>query len=73
MPNPRGNPDFGVKYRFDYGRDQPLTEQVKAVVSPCVKEELLKLASARNCTVPDLIREALNTYLANQKIENISA
>ncbi len=73
MANPHGNPDFGVKYRFDYGRDEPLTEQVKAVVSPTVKEELRQLASARNCTVPDLIREALNVYLANQKIENVSA
>lgn len=62
-----GNPDFGTKYRLNYGRDVPLSEQVKAQVYPEVKEELKKLAEDKRCTVPDLIREALNQYLARER------
>ncbi len=63
MANPRGNPDFGTKYKFNYGREKPLTEQVKAVVYPEMKEKLKKLAEKKQCTVPDLIRDALEQYL----------
>lgn len=62
-----GNPEFGTKYRFDYGRDVPLTEQVKAQVYPDVKERLKKLADNKKCTVPDLVREALEQYLAHEE------
>ncbi|MBW4512172.1 MAG: CopG family transcriptional regulator [Scytonematopsis contorta HA4267-MV1] len=61
-----GNPDFGVKYRANYGRSEPLTAQVKAVVYPSVKENLKLLADEEGCTVPDLIREAIDQYLANK-------
>ncbi|MGL5832774.1 MAG: ribbon-helix-helix protein, CopG family [Waterburya sp.] len=64
MARPGGNPDFGTKYKFDFGRNQPLTEQVKAVVYPEMKQQLQKLAQERKCTVPDLIRDALEQYLA---------
>jgi hypothetical protein len=64
MARPGGNPDFGTKYKFDFGRNQPLTEQVKAVVYPEMKQQLQKLAQERQCTVPDLIRDALEQYLA---------
>lgn len=64
MPNPNGNPDFGTKYRLSYGRDKPLTDQVKAVVYPEIKQKLKELADKKNCTVPDLVREALEMYLA---------
>lgn len=47
MPNPNGNSDFGTKYRFDYGRDKPLTEQVKAVVYPEIKQKLKDLADKK--------------------------
>ena len=62
-----GNPEFGTKYRFDYGRDVPLSEQVKAQVYPDVKERLKKLAENKKCTVPDLVREALKQYLAHEE------
>ncbi|BAZ09794.1 hypothetical protein NIES4071_16040 [Calothrix sp. NIES-4071] len=62
-----GNPEFGSKYRFDYGRDVPLTEQVKAQVYPDVKERLKKLADNKKCTVPDLVREALEQYLMREE------
>jgi len=65
-----GNPDFGTKYKFDFGRDKPLTEQVKAVVYPEMKQQLKKLAIERQCTVPDLIRDALEQYLATSQPEN---
>ena len=64
MARPGGNPDFGTKYKFDFGRNQPLTEQVKAVVYPEIKQQLKDLAKERKCTVPDLIRDALEQYLA---------
>ncbi|MDF5724394.1 MAG: CopG family transcriptional regulator [Rhizonema sp. PD37] len=66
MARPGGNPDFGTKYRFDNGRDEPLSEQVKAQVHPEVKLYLKSLANQRKCTVPDLIREAIDLYLAEQ-------
>lgn len=63
MARPGGNPDFGTKYRFDYGRDKPLTAQVKAQVSPEVKEKLRILAQQRECSVPDVLRSAIDEYL----------
>lgn len=68
MSNPRGNPDFGVKYRFDYGRSEPLSAQVKAQVSPILKEKLKLLADKQSCTVPDIIREALELYVSSKDI-----
>jgi Ribbon-helix-helix protein, copG family len=67
-----GNPDFGTKYKFNFGRDVPLTEQIKAVVYPETKEALKKLALDRKCTVPDLVREALEQYLAREQERNVS-
>jgi len=62
-----GNPDFGVKYRFDYGREEPLSEQVKVLMHSKMKEELKNIALNENCTVPDLIRAALEQYLAQKR------
>ncbi|MBE9050404.1 CopG family transcriptional regulator [Nostocales cyanobacterium LEGE 11386] len=64
MARPGGNPDFGTKYRFNYGRDKPLSEQVKVLMNLQMKQELKNLADLENCTVPDLIREAIEQYLA---------
>ena len=64
MARPGGNPDFGTRYKFDFGRNRPLTAQVKAVVYPEMKEQLKALAKERQCTVPDLIRDALEKYLS---------
>ncbi len=70
MPNPKGNPDFGSKYRFDYGREKPLSEQVKAAVDPQTKLQLKNLAEQNNCSVPDIVRAAIEQYLANIKAES---
>ena len=67
MSRPGGNPDFGVKHRFDYGREEPLSEQVKVLMHPKMKQELKNIASLENCTVPDLVRAALEQYLATKK------
>lgn len=72
MARPGGNPDFGTKYRFDNGRAEPLSEQVKAQVHPDVKHQLKELAIAKQCTVPDLIRAAIDQYLANAQAEDTS-
>lgn len=67
----RGNPDFGTKYRFDYGRDKPLSEQVKVLMHPEMKHRLKTLASSNKCTVPDIIREAIDKYL-DSLVEDVS-
>ena len=63
----RGNPDFGTKYRFDYGREEPLSEQVKVLMHPTMKNQLKNLAELNKCTVPDVIREAIDKYLDSLK------
>jgi hypothetical protein len=65
----RGNPDFGTKYRFDYGREEPLSEQVKVLMHSKMKEKLKNLAEQNQCTVPDVIREAIERYLDGLKTE----
>ncbi len=70
MARSGGNPDFGTKYRFDYGREEPLSEQVKVLVHPQTKNQLKNLASQRNCTVPDLVRAAIDQYL-DQRADNL--
>ncbi len=72
MARPGGNPDFGTKYRFDYGRDEPLSEQVKVLMHPTMKHQLKNLANENKCTVPDVIREAIDRYLASLKTEDAS-
>ncbi len=72
MARPGGNPDFGTKYRFDYGRDEPLSEQVKVLMHPQMKCQLKNLAQQKECTVPDLIREAIDLYLASQQTSQAS-
>lgn len=66
---PGGNPDFGTKYKNDLVKDRPLTEQVKAVIYPETKEKLKSLADEKNCSVPDLVRAAIDQYLASIKPE----
>jgi len=70
MPNYKGNPDFGTKYRFDNGRERPLSEQIKTLVLPETKVLLKDLARKKNCTVPDLVRAAIEEYLADSQSEN---
>ncbi|BAZ22014.1 hypothetical protein NIES4073_28950 [Kalymmatonema gypsitolerans NIES-4073] len=73
MARPGGNPDFGTKYRFGYGREEPLSEQVKVLMHPSMKQQLKNLADQENCTVPDLIREAIEQYLASKKTTQASS
>ena len=70
MARRRGNPDFGTKYRFDFGRKEPLSAKVTAQVYPKVKQELKDLAEEKNCTVPDVIRAAIDRYLAEERTKN---
>ena len=69
---PGGNPEFGTKYKNDFGRDRPLTEQIKAVVYPETKEKLKSLADEKNCSVPDLVRAAIEQYLASMEPEKVA-
>jgi hypothetical protein len=68
MEKKLGNPDFGTKYRFDYGREKPLSEQVKVLMLPDTKDRLKKIAEQKQCTVPDLIRAAIDSYLASNTL-----
>lgn len=61
--NPYGNPDFGTKYKFDNGREKPLSEQIKVLVYPETKLYLKGIADKKNCTVPDLVRAAIEKYI----------
>ncbi len=72
MARPGGNPDFGTKYKFDYGRDEPLSEQVKVLMYPTMKEQLKHLADQNHCSVPDVIRAAIEQYLLTTKTEKAS-
>ena len=72
MARPGGNPDFGNKYRFDYGRDEPLSEQVKVLMHPTMKHQLKNLADQNKCSVPDLIRAAIDQYLAQEQVKSAS-
>lgn len=73
MARPGGNPDFGTKYRFDFGREEPLSEQVKAQVHPTMKQQLKNLAEQKKCTVPDLIRAAIDQYLESENEQTLHA
>ncbi len=74
MARGKGNPNFGKEYKhkFDFGRDRPLTAQVKAVVYPETKEKLQQLARQKQCSVPDLIRAAIDKYLEEENIESLA-
>lgn len=66
---PGGNPDFGIKYRGELKGEVALSEQVKASIDPQMKLQLKKLAETKNCTVPDVIRAAIEQYLAESVSE----
>lgn len=70
MPNYKGNPNFGTKYKFDNGRETPLSDQIKAAVLPETKLQLRELADKKNCTVPDLVRAAIEQYLAEGQTQS---
>ncbi len=72
MARPGGNPDFGSKYRFDHGREEPLSEQLKLLVYPHVKCQLKTLAEQRKCSMQDLIRVAIDQYLASEQTQKAS-
>ena len=61
----RGNPNFGKNnpHKFDNGREKPLSEQVKVLMYPETKTELQNLADENRCSVPDLVRMAIERYL----------
>jgi hypothetical protein len=72
MARSGGNPDFGSKYRFDYGRKEPLKDSVKVLMHSSMKIQLQQLALDRNCTIPDVVRDAIQQYLSNSTTdENI--
>ncbi|MGL5805911.1 MAG: ribbon-helix-helix domain-containing protein [Xenococcaceae cyanobacterium] len=65
---PRGNFDFGTKYRAPRKSTKLLTEQVKARIDEETKERLRKLADRQQCTVPDLLRIAIDELLDNSTL-----
>lgn len=67
MPRPGGNPDFGKKIKFNYGREEALREQVSMRLATQTKLQLQDLAQQHNCSVPDIVREAIAQYLSNIK------
>lgn len=72
MARPGGNPEFGTKYRLNSRGEEALSEQVKAQVNPRIKQQLKTLADEKNCTVPDLIRKAIEQYLDSEQSQKAS-
>ena len=71
---PGGNPDFGSKYKFERMGKKALSEQVKAQICSETKQSLTELAKQKECSVPQLVREAIQEYLEKQKkLESKSA
>ncbi len=64
---PGGNPDFGNKYRAPKKIEQTLSEQVGTRVAAETKSQLKLLADKKNCSVPDLVRAAIEQYLASNE------
>lgn len=71
MARPGGNPDFGIKYRFDYGKDKLLSEQVKVLMHPEVKQQLKELAEQKKCEVACNSYEEARTLFSRQEKRRI--
>lgn len=69
MANLKGNPDFGTKYRAPKKASESLSEQVGTRVAQETKQELKKIAQSKNCSIPDLVRAAIEQYLAGNRVE----
>lgn len=74
---PGGNPDFGTKYKFDYGNEEKKTEALTIRVTPRFLEEIKKAGGdryrdfCRDAIVEKLGREvaALQTKIAATGLE----
>lgn len=69
MANIKGNPEFGKKYRAERKSSEALLEQVGTRVPIKTKLQLKEIADKENCSVPDLVRAAIEQYLASIKPE----
>lgn len=67
---PGGNPDFGTKYKAETLRGKPLLDQVGTKVDPEIKLRLKEVAKQKNCSVPELVRAAIEQYLASIQPES---
>ena len=65
MANFKGNPEFGKKYRAERKTSEALSEQVGTRVPPKTKLQLKEIADKENCSIPDLVRAAIEQYLAS--------
>lgn len=63
---PGGNPDFGRKYKTARKTTKELSEQVGTRVDLALKSKLKEVANKKNCSVPDLVRAAIEMYLLNE-------
>ncbi len=62
MSNPKGNPDFGVKYKGKRKSDEPLSKKIYSIRLPHkVHEQLMSIPSELR---QDLVREAIARVLA---------
>ena len=67
---PGGNPEFGTKYKFDYGRDKPLDARVQVAMYQNVKDKLQDIAKQNCCSIPDVVRTAIDEYLKKFEEKN---
>ena len=61
----KGNPNFGInnKHKFQRKGEEVFDAQLKARVHSNTKSKVVEIAKRKKCSVPDVIREALDRYL----------
>lgn len=60
---PGGNPEFGTKYKFDYGNEETKTEALTIRVTPSFLQEIKNIAGDR---YRDFCREAIAERLGRE-------
>ncbi len=63
---PGGNPDFGNKYKFPTKEKEAFTAQLNARVHSETRQKISEIAKSKGMSVPDLMRQIVYEYLAQQ-------
>ncbi len=64
---PGGNPDFGTKYKANKYGDKALSEMIVTRVDLDTKTQLKEIVEQKNCTIPELVRAAIEQYLSDSR------
>lgn len=64
MPRPGGNPDFGTKFKFDYGNEEKKSEALTIRITPSMLAELKNIGGDE---YRDFCRDAINEAIKRHK------